>query len=238
MLIIKCRKSNVSIIENHVSDVTIWFNNRFERINRRVIEIWSVINLMFAFFDDSRQKFIMIFNSFDLFECSNIISIESNDLQHDADFDAIKFEVMIDSNIVNVAKDSQIVSDFESKLIKLNSDSIFEFVLRSRPQYEYVTSSHLIVALNQASLLDNLSNSSVNRILRFIDHAQTLSERTEKWARNLRRKFYWTIHEEIHFMIFTSESEDDIKTTRKRIEIDIEAFYLVNPKIQINLDAS
>jgi hypothetical protein len=39
-------------------------------------------------------------------------------------------------------------------------------------------------------------------------------------------------------MIFTSRSEDDIKTINKRIEIDIEAFYLVNRKIQINLDAS
>jgi hypothetical protein len=106
MLIIRCREFNVSIIEDDVLDVAIWFNNRFERISRRVIEIWSVINLMFAFFDDSRQKFIVILNSFDLFECSDIISIESNDLQHDADFDAIKFEVMIDSNIVNVAEDS------------------------------------------------------------------------------------------------------------------------------------
>jgi predicted secreted protein len=61
---------------------------------------------MFAFSDDSRQRFIVILNSFDLFECSDIISVESNDLQHDADFDAIKFEVMIDSNIVSVAEDS------------------------------------------------------------------------------------------------------------------------------------
>jgi hypothetical protein len=74
----------------------------------------------------------MILNSFDLFECSDIISIESNDLQHDVDFDAIKFEVMIDSNIVSVTEDSQIVSDFESKLIKLNSDSILEFVMKNR----------------------------------------------------------------------------------------------------------
>jgi hypothetical protein len=106
MLIIKCRESDVSIIENDVFDVAIWFNNRFEKISRRVIEIWSVIDLMFAFFDDSRQKFIMILNSFDLFECSDIISIESNDLQHDANFDAIRFEVMIDSNIVSIAEDS------------------------------------------------------------------------------------------------------------------------------------
>jgi hypothetical protein len=74
----------------------------------------------------------MIFNSFDLFKCSNIISIESNDLQHDVDFNAIKFEIMIDSNIVNVTKNSQIVSDFENKLIKLNNDSILEFVMKNR----------------------------------------------------------------------------------------------------------
>jgi hypothetical protein len=132
MLIIRCKEFDVSIIENDVFDVTIWFSSRFERISRRVVEIWNVINLMFSFFDDSRQSFIMILNSFDLFKCSDIISIESNDLQHDADFCAIKFEIMIDSNIVNVAKNSQIVSDFESKLIKLNSDSILEFVMKNR----------------------------------------------------------------------------------------------------------
>jgi hypothetical protein len=104
-------------------------------------------------------------------------------------------------------------------------------VLRLRSQYEYVTSSHLIVALNQTSLLDSFNNSSINRISRFIDHAQILSERTEKWTRDFKRKFYWTIHEEIHFMIFTSRFENDIKTTNKWIEIDIEVFYLVNRKI-------
>jgi hypothetical protein len=111
-------------------------------------------------------------------------------------------------------------------------------MLRFRFQYEYITFNHLIVALNQASLLDSLSNSSINRISRFIDHAQIFSERTEKWTKDFRRKFYWTIHEEIYLMIFTSWSEDDIKTTSKRIEIDIEAFYLVNRKIQIDLDVS
>jgi predicted ribosome quality control (RQC) complex YloA/Tae2 family protein len=74
----------------------------------------------------------MILNSFDLFERSDIISVESKNVQHDADFDAIRFEVMIDSNIVNVTEDSQIVSDFENKLIKLSSDSIFEFVMKNR----------------------------------------------------------------------------------------------------------
>jgi hypothetical protein len=111
-------------------------------------------------------------------------------------------------------------------------------MLRFRFQHEYVTSNHLIDAFNQTSLLDNLNNSSVNRIFRFIDYAQIFSERIEKWAKNLKRKFYWTIHEEIHFMIFTSRSEDDMKTTSKRIEIDIEVLYLVNHKIQIDLDVS
>jgi hypothetical protein len=111
-------------------------------------------------------------------------------------------------------------------------------MLRPRPQYEYATPSHFIAALNQASLLDSSNNSSVNRTSRFIDHAQTLSERAEKWARDLRRKFYWTIHEEIHLMIFTSRSENDIKTINRRVEIDIEALYLVNRRIQINLDVS
>jgi hypothetical protein len=111
-------------------------------------------------------------------------------------------------------------------------------MLRSRLQFEYVTFNHFIVALNQTSLLDSFNNFSVNRISRFIDHAQILNERIEKWARDFRRKFYWTIHEKIHFMIFTSRSEDDIKTTSKRIEIDIEALYLVDRRIQINLDVS
>jgi hypothetical protein len=70
------------------------------------------------------------------------------------------------------------------------------------------------------------------------NHAQTLNERTEKWAENFRRKFYWMINKEIHFVILTSRSENDIKTTNKRIEIDIEFLYLVNRKIQINLDVS
>jgi hypothetical protein len=87
---------------------------------------------MFAFSDDSEQRFIVILNPFDLFECPGIISVEPNDIQHDADFDAIRFEVMIDPNIVSVAEDPQIVSDFESKLIELNSDSILEFVMKDR----------------------------------------------------------------------------------------------------------
>jgi hypothetical protein len=111
-------------------------------------------------------------------------------------------------------------------------------MLRLRSQYEYVTFNHFIVVFNQTSLLDDFNNSSVNRISRFIDHAQTFSKRIEKWTKDFRRKFYWTIHEKIYFMIFTSRSEDDIKTINRRVEIDIEALYLVNRRIQIDLDAS
>jgi hypothetical protein len=55
-----------------------------------------------------------------------------NDVQHDADFDAIEFEVMIDSKVVNVAKIPQIVSDFEIQLIEMSFNSIFEFVMNDR----------------------------------------------------------------------------------------------------------
>ncbi len=119
----------------------------------------------------------------------------------------------------------------DENLIQMKISYRWKSLLRSRSQYEYVTSSHFIIALNQISLLDSLNNSSVNRTSRFIDHVQTLSERAEKWTRDFKRKFYWTIYEEIHFMIFTSRSENDIKTTNKRVEIDIEVLYFVNRKI-------
>jgi hypothetical protein len=68
---------------------------------------------MFSLSSESRQDFESILNSFDLIECSDIISFDMNDVQHDVDFDAIEFEVMIDSKVVNVAEIFQIVSDFE-----------------------------------------------------------------------------------------------------------------------------
>ncbi len=74
------------------------------KINHHVVEIKSVVKFMFSLLNDSRQNFISLFISFDLIRCSFIISFESNDVQHDTDFDAIKFEVMIDSNVVNVTK--------------------------------------------------------------------------------------------------------------------------------------
>jgi hypothetical protein len=132
MLIIECNKFCMLIIENNVSDVAIWFRIRFMRINRYVVEIKNVVEFMFWLFDDSKQNFVSFFNSFDLIRCSLIISVESHDVQHDADFDAIKFEVIVDSNIVSVAEISQIVSDFEIQLIKISCDLNFEFVMNDR----------------------------------------------------------------------------------------------------------
>jgi hypothetical protein len=102
------------------------------RINRHVVEIKSVVEFMLSFFDDSRQDLESILNSFDLIECSDIISLDMNDVQHDADFDTIEFEIMIDSKVVNVTEVSQIVSDFEIQLIKMSFDSVFEFVMNDR----------------------------------------------------------------------------------------------------------
>jgi hypothetical protein len=115
---------------------------------------------MLSFSDDSRQDLESIFNSFDLIECSNIISIESNDVQHDADFDAIKFEVMIDSNIVNVAEVSQIVSNFEIQLIKVSFDSISEFVMNDRSQN--IILIIVVVSLNE-QIIDELVDENTIR---------------------------------------------------------------------------
>jgi hypothetical protein len=51
-----------------------------------------------------------------------------NDVQHNTDFDAIEFEVMIDSEVVNIAKVFQIDSDVVIQLIEMRFDSILELV--------------------------------------------------------------------------------------------------------------
>jgi hypothetical protein len=51
----------MSIIENNVSDVTIWFENRFMKINRHVVGIKSFVEFMFSLFDNSRQRLISLF---------------------------------------------------------------------------------------------------------------------------------------------------------------------------------
>jgi hypothetical protein len=160
MLIIECSKSHVSIIENNVLDVAIWFKIRFMKINRHVVEVKSVVEFMLSFFDDSRQDFESIFNSFDLIECLDIISVESNDVQHNVDFDTIKFEVMIDSNIVNVIKVFQIVSDFEIQLIKMSFDSVFEFVMNDRSQS--IIFIIVVVSLNE-QIIDELVDENMIR---------------------------------------------------------------------------
>jgi hypothetical protein len=95
-----------------------------------------------------------------LIECSDIISVESNDVQHDADFDAIRFEVMIDSNIVNVAEVFQIVSDFEIQLIKMNFDSVFEFVMNDRSQSLILI---IVVVLLNEQIVDKLVDENTIR---------------------------------------------------------------------------
>ncbi len=136
------------------------------KINRHVVEIKSVVEFMLSFFDDSRQDFESILNSFDLIECSDIISLDMNDVQHDADFDAIEFEVMIDSKVVNVAEVSQIVSDFEIQLIKMSFDSVF-FVMNDRSQSIILIIA--VVSLNE-QIVDELVDESTIRSneIRFI----------------------------------------------------------------------
>ncbi len=150
----------MSIIESNVSDVATWFENRFMRINRHVVEFESVVEFMFSLFDDSRQNFVSLLNSFDLIRCSLIISVESNDVQHNVDFDTIKFEVMIDSNIVNVIKVFQIVSDFEIQLIKMSFDSVFEFVMNDRSQS--IIFIIVVVSLNE-QIIDELVDENMIR---------------------------------------------------------------------------
>ncbi len=150
----------MSIIENNVFDDATWFENRFMRISRYVVEIKSVVEFMFFLFDDSKQNFISLFNSFDLIRWSFIISFESDDVQHDADFDSIKFEIIVDSNIMNVAEVLQIVSDFEIQLIKMIDDSVFEFVINDRSQNIILIIA--VVLLNE-QIIDEFINENTIR---------------------------------------------------------------------------
>jgi hypothetical protein len=94
-----------------------------------------------------------------LIRCSLIISIESNDVQHDVDFDAIKFEIIVDSNIVNVAEVSQIVSDFEIQLIKMNCDSIFKFVMNDESQN--IILIIFVISLNEQIIDEFIDKSTI-----------------------------------------------------------------------------
>ncbi len=98
------------------------------KISRYVVEIENVVEFVFLFSSESRQNVESILNSFDLIERSDIISFSMNDVQHDIDSDAIEFEVMIDSKVVNIAKVFQIDSDVVIQLIEMRFDTILEVV--------------------------------------------------------------------------------------------------------------
>jgi hypothetical protein len=90
-----------------------------------------------------------------------------NDVQHDVDFDAIEFEIMIDSKVVNVTKVFQIVSDFEIQLIKMSCDSIFEFVMNNQSQN--IIFIIVVISLNE-QIIDELvdENTIRNNKIQFI----------------------------------------------------------------------
>jgi hypothetical protein len=90
-----------------------------------------------------------------------------NDVQHDADLDAIEFEVMIDSKIVNVAEVFQIVSDFEIQLIKMSCDSVFEFVMNNRSQS--IIFIIVVVSLNEQIIDEFVDENTIrNNKIQFI----------------------------------------------------------------------
>ncbi len=137
------------------------------KISRHIVEIRSVVEFMFSLSSESRQDLESILNSFDLIECSDIISFDMNDVQHDADLDAIEFEVMIDSKIVNVAEVFQIVSDFEIQLIKMSCDSVFEFVMNNRSQS--IIFIIVVVSLNEQIIDEFVDENTIrNNKIQFI----------------------------------------------------------------------
>ncbi len=126
VLIIWCNVSNMLIIRDVVYNIATWFS--VMRLNRCVVEIRDIVEFVFSLSNESRQDFASILNSFDMIECSDIISFNLNDVQHDINFNAIRFEVMIDSKIVNITKVAQIDSDVVIQLIEMHFDSILEVI--------------------------------------------------------------------------------------------------------------
>ncbi len=117
------------------------------RINRHVVEIRDVVEFMFSLSSESRQDFESILNSFDLIECSDIISFSMNDVQHDIDLDTIEFEVMIDSKIVNIAEVSQSDLNVVIQLIEMRFDSILEVISND-------VSQNIILSIVNVSLIE------------------------------------------------------------------------------------
>ncbi len=70
-----------------------------------------------------------------------------------------------------------------------NIKFISRYMLRPRSEYGYVTSSHRIASFRSSKACSIISaKSSINRTHRFSDHAQILSERITKWAKDLSTK--------------------------------------------------
>jgi hypothetical protein len=74
-----------------------------------------------------------------------------NDVQHDIDFDAIEFEIMIDSKVVNIAEVFQIDSNVVIQLIKMRFDSILEVVSND-------VSQSIILSVVNVSLIEYVTD--------------------------------------------------------------------------------
>jgi hypothetical protein len=113
---------------------------------------------MFSFSNESKQDLESILNSFDLIERSDIISFSINDVQHDIDFNAIEFEIMIDSKIVNITKVSQIDSNVVIQSIKMRFDSILEIVSND-------VSQNIIFSIVDVSLIKYVINVFIEKFM-------------------------------------------------------------------------
>jgi hypothetical protein len=79
-------------------------------------------------------------------------------IQHDIDFDAIEFEVMIDSKIVNIAEVSQIDSNIVIQLIKMRFDSILEIISND-------VSQSIIFSIVDVSLIEYAINVFIDKFM-------------------------------------------------------------------------
>jgi hypothetical protein len=105
----------------------------------------------------------------------------------------------------------------QGHLHKIRTKSLSVILLRPRPEYGYVIPSHRTALLRSSKACSIIS---VNlRSIELIDSAIMLRFSASE-SRNEQeisaRKFYWTIHEESHFVIFISRHENDSDTNRVR----------------------
>jgi hypothetical protein len=81
-----------------------------------------------------------------------------NDVQHDIDFDAIEFEIMIDSKVVNITEVSQIDSNVVIQLIKMRFNSIFEIISND-------VSQSIIFSIIDVSLIEYVINVFIEKFM-------------------------------------------------------------------------